>query len=72
MNAAAEQISPGSGDDMLSASTDTVQSTADSSNDAHEADRGVRADGLNSELANKWLRWQCKICLLYTSDAADE
>ena len=62
MNAAAEQDSSEfSDDEMLQGGTDTVLSEADSSNDAHEADRNVRADGLNSELANKWLVWQCKM-----------
>ena len=53
MNAAAEQDSSEfSDDEMLQGGTDTVLPEADSSNDAHEADRNVRADGLNSELAN--------------------
>jgi len=62
MNAAAEQDSSEfSGDEMLQAGTGTVLSESDSSNDAYEPDRTVRAEGLNSELANKWLVWQCKM-----------
>lgn len=63
MNAAAEHIT--------SNATDELQRTpvigmpedhlTDSSNDTFDPAGSVRADGLNSELATKWLVWQCKM-----------
>ncbi len=68
MNAAAEQISSEAADDMHQVNVGTMHSDhlVDSSNDANsqEADgpaQSIRAGGLNSELANKWLIWQCKM-----------
>ena len=63
MNVAAEQVSPEYSDDKtLQKGIGEIQAhQSDSSNEAYGADRSVRAEGLNSELADKWLVWQCKM-----------
>ncbi len=62
MNAAAEQVSPELSDDLQQSTVGEINAdhTLDSSND-EKAVQSVRAEGLNSELANKWLMWQCKM-----------
>ena len=63
---AAEQLSSDVTDDLQQSDVGLVradhdgQLINDASNDAN-LDQGVRAAGINAELANKWL------CLLYTS-----
>ena len=76
MNAPAEQVATEATEGLQNTHPGVVlgDHTVESSNDA----QNVKAEGLNSELASKWLIWQCKMiadvitCLLYTSDAADE
>ena len=63
---AAEQLSSDVTDDLQQSDVGLVradhdgQLINDASNDAN-LDQGVRAAGINAELANKWLVWQCKM-----------
>ena len=63
---AAEQLSSDVTDDLQQADVGLVQTDQngqpvnDASNDANH-DQVVRAEGINVELANKWLVWQCKM-----------
>ena len=57
MNSPAEHVAEAT-EDLQHAHQGVVgDNSVDSSNDAHN----VKADGLNSELAGKWLIWQCKM-----------
>jgi len=59
MNAAAEQVSTEAPEELTHASSGVVLTdhTAEAGNDAYN----VKADGLNAELATKWLVWQCRM-----------
>lgn len=59
MNAAAEQVSTEAPEELTQANSGVVLTdhTAEAVNDAHN----VKADGLNAELATKWLVWQCRM-----------
>ena len=59
MNAPAEQVATEATDDLQNVHPGVVlgDHSVESSNDANN----VKAEGLNSELASKWLIWQCKI-----------
>lgn len=59
MNAAAEQVATEASEEIHHISDGVVETdhSAESSNDAYS----VKAEGLNTELANKWLVWQCQM-----------
>ena len=65
MNAAAEPVSTEATEEVHQSNTGTLNTRYldESSNDAHLGDdqHRVKASGLSSELATKWLVWQCNM-----------
>lgn len=60
MNAAAEQVSTEATEDLQHENAGVVH-TMHSDESSNDASSGVKADGLNTDLASKWLVWQCKM-----------
>lgn len=60
MNAAAEQVSTEATEALQHENVGVVD-TIHSDEASNDAVSGVKADGLNKELASKWLVWQCKM-----------
>ncbi len=60
MNAAAEQVSSVATEDLPQANVGVID-TMHSDESSNDASSSVKAEGLNTELASKWLVWQCKM-----------
>ncbi len=60
MNAAAEQVSTEATEDLPQANVGVID-TMHSDESSNDASSGVKTEGLNNELASKWLVWQCKM-----------
>ncbi len=63
MNSAVEHSASDTSDEAQHATIGLVHTdhATESSNDSRSGDSDIRANGLNNELANKWLVWQCKM-----------